>query len=828
MRLAGLAYAVRTLRRSPAFTVAAALTLALGIGASTAIFSVTNAVLLRPLPYQNPGQLIAVTSEMTKRNVKDWPFSNADFFDLRTGTAGTFEDLEGVNTTPGTLSRSDGSFEEVHLANVTPNFLRMMGAQVAFGRNFTEADGQPQPPQSQAPTAPGLQAPPQLPTIAILSHEYFKRRYGGDRSIIGRPLTNTTAQAPQVVGVLASNFELLLPSSANIEPKPDIWIASRLAYDNAARNTVSLELIGRLKKGITLDRAQTKANAIAAELRRNFPIHNTSGFAIRLEPIRKHLVAAVEPALVALMGAVIFLLLIACANVANLMLVRMSSRERELAVRSSLGGSWWILVRQTLTESLLLSAIGTILGLGLAWLGIHELLVIAPADLPRLESIKIDPTVLAFTALTGLLAAALFGIAPALRAARPNLMHVLRGSTRTAGLAGGQLLRTVVVISEIALCFVLLVGSGLMFRSFLALQHIDPGYDSRNLLTFQLFRPRIALPPQRAAFVRDIQTRLHALPGVQSVTASTPFPLTGGFTPIRWGTAQALSDPTKFQAVDFQIVLPGYFDTMHTPLVAGRTFTEVDNSPDRNLVVIDQALAAKAFPFESAVGKRILVRFRTPEPEWVEVIGVVSHQCTVSLAEPGREQIFFADAFAGYGAVTFWAVRTSGNPAAYAEPIRKTLAKIGPRLVVTETLPMEARVEQAQAGTRFSLLLIGIFAVIAALLAAVGLYGVLSSAVRQRTAEIGVRMALGAPPRSIFSFFVGNGLRLSAVGIVIGIAAALALTRLMITMLVGIKPTDPLTFLVMSAIFLIIAAIASWLPARRASAVDPSTALRDS
>ena len=787
MRSTGIAYAFRTLRRSPAFTVAAAITLALGIGASTAIFSVTNAILLRQLPYRNPGQLIAVTSEMTKRNVKDWPFSNADFFDLRAGTNTAFKDLEGVNTSPGTLPRSDGTFEEVHLANVTPNFLRMMGAQVAFGRNFTEADGQPQPPQPQAPTAPGLGAPQQLPALAILSHEYFERRYAGNTSIIGRPLTTTVAEAPQVVGVLAPGFELLLPASANIDAKPDIWIASRLAYDNAQRNLVSLHLIGRLKKGVTLDRAQTKANSVAAESRRNFPIHNTSGFTIRLEPIRKHLVAAVEPALAALTGAVIFLLLIACANVANLMLVRMSSRERELAVRSSLGGSWWILVRQTLTESLLLSAIGTILGLGLAWLGIHELLVIAPANLPRLESIKIDTTVLAYTALTGLLAAALFGIAPALRAGRPNLMHVLRGSTRTAGLAGGQLLRNTVVISEIALCFVLLVGSGLMFRSFLALQHIDTGYDSRNLLTFQLLRPRIQLPPQRAAFVREIQARLHTLPGVQSVTASEPFPLTGGFTPIRWGTAQALSDPTKFQAVDFQIVLPGYFDTMHTPLLAGRTFTEADNAPDRNLVVIDQALAAKAFPFESAVGKRILVRFRTPDPEWVEVIGVVSHQRTVSLSEPGREQIFFADAFAGHGAVDWWAVRTSGNPAGYAEPIRKTLAKIGPQLVLTATLPMQARVQQAQAGTRFSLLLIGVFAVVAALLAGVGLYGVLSSAVRQRTAEIGVRMALGAPPRSIFRFFVGNGLRLSAVGIVIGIAAALALTRLMITMLAQVR-----------------------------------------
>ncbi len=831
MALRDLAYAARTLRNSPVFTLAAAGTLALGMGASTAIFSVTNAVLLRPLPYKNSGRLVVACGEMKKRDVKDWPFSNADFFDLRNGSKSMFDDLAGVNTGRGSLPREDGTPEEVRFAGVTPNFFRMLGARIALGRDFTDADGQPQPPQPQtsqlqSSNAAGAQAAQRLPNVAILSYEYFQRRYGGDKAIIGHPITTAGGGGPQVVGVLARGFELLLPPSANTEAMPDIWIAARLAYDNAQRNAVSLHVIGRLRAGVTVERAQAEADTVAAELRRNFPVHNTSGFFIRLEPMRKHLVAEVRPAILALMGAVIFLLLIACANVANLMLVRMSSRERELAIRTSLGGSWWRLVRQTLTESLLLAALGTVAGLGLAWLGLHELRVIAPANLPRLDSIKIDPAVLVFTAIAGLAATAIFGITPALRAARPDVMHVLRGSSRTTGLAGGGL-RNIVVIAEVALCFVLLAGSGLMFRSFLALQRINPGYDARDLLTFQLLGPRGSTPQQRAAFMREIHGRLSVLPGVRSVTAASPFPLTGGFNPIRWGTAEALVDPSKFQAVDNQIVLPGYFETLRTPLIAGRTFTEADNAPDRNLVVIDQFLAAKAFPFESAIGKRILIRIRTPEPEWVEVIGVVAHQRTTSLAEPGREEIFFTDGFLGHGIAARWAVRTSGNPARYAEEVRKEIAKINPHLLITRMQPMQAWVEQAQAGTRFSLLLIGVFAVIAALLAGIGLYGVLSSAVRQRTAEIGVRMALGAPPANIFGLIVGNGLRLSAAGIAIGIAAALALTRMMVSMLVGVKATDPITFVVMTVLFFAIAAMASWLPARRASALDPTAALRE-
>ena len=817
-------YAARTLRKSPVFTITAAVTLAIGIGASTAIFSVTDAVLLRPLPYKDPDRLVVVTSDMRKRSVKDFPFSNADFFDLRNGTKSVFDGLEGAFTFRGSLPKRDGTPEAVQFGAITPGFFRLMGAPIAFGRDFTAADSRPQPPQP--PPGTTGQAPQRLPNMAILSYEYFQRRFGGDRSIIGQPIATAGGGGPQVVGVLAPGFELLLPPSAQTESKPDIWIAARLAYDNAQRNGVSLHVIGRLRSGVTVHAAQMQADLVAAELRRNFPIHETAGFVIQVEPMRKHLVAQVRPAILALMGAVIFLLLIACANVANLMLVRMSLRERELAVRTSLGARWSTLVRQTLTESVLVAGVGTLLGIGLAWLGVHELLAIAPANLPRLDSIAIDPVVLAFSALAGLMAAALFGIVPAVRAARPDVMHILRGSSRTAGLGGGGILRNGVVVAEVALCFVLLVGSGLMFRSFLVLQRINPGFDPHNLLTFELLGPVGTNPQQRAAAQRLIHDRLSNLPGVQAVTASFPLPFTGNFSPIRWGTENALTDASKFKAADFQIVLPGYFDAMRMPLIAGHTFTEIDNQSNRNVVVVDQALAAKAFPFQSAIGKRILIRLRTPEPEWVEIIGVVGHQHTVSLADPGREEVYFADGFVGHAAASRWVLRTAGNPVASAEGVRKAIAATNPHLLVAKMQPMAVWVEQAQSGTRFSLLLIGLFAVMAALLAGVGLYGVLSTVVRQRTAEIGVRMALGAAPSGIFSLVVGNGLRLSAVGVVIGIAAAVSLTRLMKSMLVGVEATDPITFLSMIILFLGIAVLASWLPARRASGLDPTAALR--
>ncbi len=825
-----LAVAARVLRKSPVFALTAALTIALGVGASTAIFSVTNAVLLRPLPYRDPDRLVVACSDLRKRNVRDFPFSNADFIDLREGTKSAFDDLAGVFTFPFTLQREDGTPEQVSAAVVTTNFFRVLGGGVAYGRDFDDDDAVPNPP----PPPPGTQQPGPppalLPVHAILSYEYFQRRYGGNPSVIGHSVSVAGAQGPTpiIVGVVKPHLQLYFPPEAQQLPAPDLWIANRLRYNADQRTNVSIRVVGRLRPGVTSQQAQAEAEQVAASERAQFPIWGTADYHIRVEPMRQHMVAEARPAILALVGSVIFLLLVACANVANLLLVRASLRNRELAVRAALGAGRWKLMSPILAEAVWLAALGTLGGLALAWAGIKTLRSLAPADLPRLDTIAIDISVLVFTALAGLAAAILFGMTPAVRASRPRLMNVLGGASRNTGLGSGSLMRNIVVTVEVALSFVLLVGSGLMFRSFLELRRIDPGFESRNLLTFVLNgNSGATTPAASAAFIRQVQDRLHAIPGVQSVTGSFPLPLAGGYSPIRWGLGEALSDPSKYQATDFQIVMPGYFETMHTPLLAGRTFTDADDAPERRLIIIDDFLAKKAFHGESAVGKRILVRVKTPEPEWMEIIGVVGHVRQTSLAVPGREQVYFTDGYVGPGAVNSWALRVAGNPAGYSSQVRAAIKDLSPRLLITKLQPEDELVNQAQSQTTFSLLLIGAFAVIAGVLAGVGLYGVLSTAVRQRTSEIGVRMALGAGRQSIFRLIVGQGLGLSAVGVVIGLIAALIVTRLMTTMLVGVKPTDPLTFVIMVLLFLVIATASSWVPANRAAGIDPNKALRE-
>ncbi len=828
MVLQNLKIAIRVLRKNPLFTLTAVATMALGLGATTTIFSVTNGVLLRPLPYKDPDRVVVAGMDLRQRHVRDLPFSNADFIDLRDGTKTVFEDLAGVFTFRNVISLEDGTPEQARVAFVTTNFFRLLGGRIVFGRDFYPEDGIPQPAATAAPPAAAQQPPPRLPLVAILSYEYFQRRFGGNTAALGHPMLAGGQPSPVIVGVLAPHFRLYFPPEADQESSPDFWIANRLGYDAANRNAFSIHGVGRLKPGVSVEQAQAAADNVAAEARKNFVIERTAGYYIRVEPMRQHLVSQVRPAILALMGSAIFLLLIACANVANLMLIRTSVRERELAVRAALGANRWRLIISLLTEAFLLTAISTLVGLALAWIGIQELRILAPSNLPRLDTVRLDSVVLGFTAIACLAATAIFGMLPAWRASKPGVTSLLRGSSRNAGLLGGSTLRNAVVMVEVALSFVLLAGAGLMFRSFLELQRIDPGFDPHRLLTFQVAGNRGAdAPEKRAVFIRQVQERLRALPGVESVTASDPFPLAGGFSPIRWGTEEALSDPGKFQATDNEIVLPGYFETMRMRLLAGRFFTDADNLPGRNVVVIDDALANKAFHGQSAVGKRILIRIRTPEAEWVEIIGVVAHQHAVSLTEPGREQVYFTDAFVGSGDVNSWAIRTGNDPTNYGNAVRAAVKEVDSHLLVSEMQPVEALVSHAQAGTRFALILISVFAIIAGVLAGVGLYGVLATAVRQRTAEIGVRMALGAAPNQIFHLVVGQGLRLSAIGIAAGLIGAFVLTRLMRAMLVGVQATDPATFGVVAILFLFVAAMASWLPARRAAALDPARALRE-
>ena len=817
-----LLHAVRGLRKSPAFAVISIATIALGIGASTAIFSVVNAVLLQPLPYRDAGRLALIESDMRHRNVVDFPFSGPDFDDMRHSNT-QFEEIAGIFTNRSVVRDDSGEPALLNNAAVTPNFLHLLGGHVVLGRDFTDNDAIPQAPPAAGNAPP---AQPALPTIAILSNELWKRRYGGDAGVLGRSIDVDGGGKAQIVGVLEPGFELLFPPRAGVERMPELWTALRANFATGGRNDVFLHLIARLKPGASVETAQAEEDRFAADLRKRFVIRETSGFLIRVEPMRQHLVAAVRPAILAIMGAVVFLLLIACANVANLLLVRAASRGRELAVRAAMGGNRWDLVRQMMAESLLLAALGSLLGLLLAAKGIDLLVYLAPANLPRLDSVAIDPTVLGFTALVAAVSAVIFGILPALRASRPDIMDVLRASGRTTGLGRGKMLRNGVVMAEVALSFVLLVGSGLMVRSFLAIVRTDPGFRADGALTFLM--PIISpTPDERAAAKNDFQNRLRSLPGVTAVSAANSLPL-DGFNPLsRWGTQEAVGDPARFHQANFIFVRPGYFDAMGTRLLAGRAFTDADNKPALRLLVIDQLLASKAFPHESAIGKRLLCRVTTPEPEWFEVIGVVEHQRHDSLVADGHEAAYAMDGYIGHGAANQWVVRAPGDPMKLVPLVRDEIARFDRGLAVADMQPMTAFVGRAQAETRFALILIAVFAGIAALLAAVGLYGVLASAVRQRTAEIGVRVALGAAPASIFGLVVGQGLALSAVGIVIGMAAALGLTRAMTTMLVGVKPTDPLTFVAMAGLFLAVSAVASWIPAMRAAGLDPTNALRE-
>src|SRR5918996_4643996 len=460
-------YAFRTLRKSPIFTITVVVTIALAIGASTAIFSVTNGVLLRKLPYKDPERLVLARGDLQKRNVKDFPLSNVDFLDLRNSAKNNFEDMAAVNTFRFTLPGSDGTPERIRAAAVSTNFFQMMGGSIVAGRDFQDSDGTPNPapPAGAGGNAPAADGPPPLPPMVILSNEYFQQRFGGDRSVIGKTLPVAAAFGPPpiIVGVLGPGFELLFPPKANMEQFPSVWIASRIPYDIANRNNVQWRVIGRLKSGVSMAQAQAEIETIAQKIRDENTIAKTAGQYFQLVPMKQHLVDEVRPAILALMGAVIFLLLIACANVANLMLVRAASRERELAVRAALGAGWWQLVRQTLAEAIVVAALGTIIGVGLAYLGIRQLLSIAPENLPRLNAIGIDFQVLGFAVLAGLLSAVLFGVIPALRTAKPNLMQTLRASGRTGAL-GAAGLRNAVVVVEVALAFVLLIGSGLMFR----------------------------------------------------------------------------------------------------------------------------------------------------------------------------------------------------------------------------------------------------------------------------------------------------------------------------------------------------------------------------
>lgn len=823
-----LALGARTLRKSPGFALTAIITLALGIGASTAIFSVVNAVLLKPLPYGNPDRLTIISQDLRARGVVDFPVGPGDVPDIRKGTT-VYTGIAALQTGRNfPYTDKDGQAHLITLARATPNIFKILDVPVAFGRDFTEDDGTPNPFIQLPPAGAALAAapqtppPPPLPTIGILSYDFWQREFGGNPSVVG---TTITLGGPvQIVGIASPRAELVFPASMQVERHPDVWTALRVNFDQGSRQNVAYRLIGRLKPGASVETARAEIARVTADLQARFPTDKTAGVTYHVEPMKDYLIADLRTPVLALMGAVILVLLIACANVANLLLVRASQRERELAVRAAMGGSPYAIVRQLLAESLVLAAAAAILGIGLAKLGIILLLRIAPANLPRLGDVSLDPTVLAFTVLASIASVVVFGLVPALRASRPNLADVLRASGRMPALGGAARLRNAVIVAEVALSFVLLIASGLMVRSFVSLVTIDPGFEPNGVLTFGLSNLRFRSPDEARAVFAQIREKLAAIPGVTGASSANSLPFDGGDPSGRWGTQDAMNDPTRFRQGGFLQVPPNYFDVMHVKLLGGRIFTDAENEDlNSRVIVIDDETAKLAFGNESPIGKTIFARIRTETPEPFTVVGVVRHHRHLSLYGPEKELLFFPAGPFGGGR---WLVRTSRDPVALGQAVRSAMKSLNPQFLVTEMRPLSYNVDKARSATRFALVLISIFATIAAVLAAVGLYGVLSSTVRQRTSEIGIRMAFGAQSSNIFGLVIGQGLRMSAIGIGIGLVIALAATRVMSSMLVDVRPTDPLTFAAIVLLFLVIAAAACWLPARRAAGMDPNVALR--
>jgi putative ABC transport system permease protein len=834
-RLQQFRYAIRTLVKNRGFATTAVVTLSLGIGAAVAIFSVVNAVLLEPLPYKDPSRLVIVWQELRARGVPEFPFPVGDIPDLR--QKGTLlESVATIQTGRNTLAAADGQFETVRTAFVTSNLFDLLGVGVVRGRVFEEADGTPlpppppppQPPPANAPGAPaagqGAAPAPSPPPVvsAILSHDYWQRRFGGDPAIVGQlvPFGGGNARA-QVVGIAEPDAQLLFAPRHNIERTPDIWIASRLDFATGSRTTGAVRVVARMKPGVTVPQAQGQMDALAKELRDTYPVKKNAGVHINVVSMHQTLVSDVRVSILALMGAVTFVLLIACANVANLMMTQSMRRERELAVRAALGARRGVLIGQLLTESVVLAGVSAAIALGLARLGIVVLQQMGPANLPRLQTVAIDLRVLLFATAAALVSAVIFGLAPALRASRFQLVEVLRHSGRSAGLGAGRL-RSGLVVAEVALTFVLLIGAGLMFRSLVQLQRVEPGYDPRGLLTFAIQNLQSNSPQARIDVTRRLRESLGALPGVQGVSAASPLPLDGSSANMPWGIEG--TDPAQFQQAAVHSVMPGYFETMRTPVRAGRAFTDDDRVPGTQRIMVDERLAARAYPGQPAVGRPLLLRVSGQNPQPFEIIGVVAHQRHTSLAQDGREALFFVDAAGGFAGR--WVVRTAGDPVGLTDAVRAAVKEIDNRAVLAEIKPMSAYVDSAQAPTRFALALTGVFAVIAAVLAAVGLYGVLATLVRQRTAEIGVRLAFGAERASIFRLVVGRGLILAGVGVGIGAAGALVVTRGIQTMLVGVQPSDPATFATIAVLFLLVAVAACGIPAFRASRLDPTVALR--
>ena len=824
-------FAFRSLKRQPAFAITAVLTIALGIGATSAIFSVVNAVLLRPLPYTNASRLGTVWSDLRNRNVVDFPLPAGDFYDLRKDTT-QFDGFAAITSFRPTVGGDgQGEAEQVSGGAVTTNFFSLLGHRIQVGRDFIEADGTPNaaPPQGDAVPPPGAQPPPPLPNIAIISYEFWQRRFGGNESIVGQSIPFGNGRA-DIVGVLAPRFEILFPPGTNVDPRPDILVASRVNYETGSRNNVSLRVVTRLKPGVSFDQAQSELDRLSADLRTRFPIKQTSNMNLRIEPMHDDLVADVRPQLVALMGAVVFVLLIACANVANLLLARSVSRARELSIRAALGAGRIRLVRQLLTESLVLSAAGGIVGVLLAsWL-LRVFLAFAPANFAGVQAIGIDTQVLLVTVAVAMITGLLFGLAPARHGFQVDPNDSLRDTgTRGATSAGARGASRVLVVAEIALAMVLVIGAGLMVKSLLRLEAQDPGFRSDGVMTFQLNLPaaKYPSPAQVTQAVARVVSELQSIPAVASAGAINMIPLTnfgmnGGFSIVGRPPFQ---QQDRAPVVEYRVITPGYFGAMGIPIRRGSDLTGLESATGAPVVIINETMANQFWPNANPVGERLQLAW-DPQNVTREIVGVAGDARSASLNAAPVPEAYVPHIQAPVNGMGF-VMRTQGvDPVSVLPAARQRVAAIDADLPIVRPQTLETVRELASGGTRLSSVLTSVFALLAALLASVGIYSLIAYSVAERTRELGIRVALGADRRAVVRLIVGEGLRLAAIGIAIGLAGSWMLTGTLRTLLFEVSPIDPAVIAMTCGAVLVVTGLASYIPARRALRVDPMAALR--
>jgi predicted permease len=818
--LQDLRYAWRSFGANPGFTVAAVLSLAIGIGANTAIFSAASALLLRPLPYQDASRLTILWNRSPGLGIaEDW-FSTAQYFDIKDGHQG-FEQLAIAIGNNANLT-GDGEPERIGTVRVSSNLLPMLGARPALGRLFGGDE-------DKAGAA----------GVAVLNHGTWMRRYGGDRAVLGRSLT-LNGQTYRIVGVLPASFSLpreVMPTLGGAE-EAEILLPLPLAADAAsARNREDYNIIGKLKPGVALRQAQAEMDGITARLRREHPdfYPANGGLTFGIVPLQEQVVGDVRRSLLILVASVGFVLLIACANVANLQLSRALARQKEIAVRAALGAGRRRLVRQLVTESVLLALAGGLLGLLFAQVSIAGIQALGAKSVPRLQEIAIHGGVLIFTLSVSLLSGLLFGLAPALRVVRLDLHDTLKDSSRGAAGASalwarGPNMRRLLVMAELALSVMLLIAAGLLVRSFVLLQRVPPGFNPSQTLTLELTLSGRRYNDAQVALdtYRDLWERIGRLPGVQAVGGVSALPLSQMFS---WGPITIEFRPQRageaFINVDQRIAAADYFRTMEIPLLKGRLFTSQDTRTSPRVVIIDDAMAQQLWPNEDPLGKR--VRFggidATAAAPWLTVVGIVGRVKQYTLDGDSRIALYLAHGQSTSRAMNV-VLRTRSNPAALAPAVRQAVRAIDPDLPVYNVRTMAQRVEESLARRRFAMLLLTLFAAIALGLSTIGIYGVIAYLVAQGTRELGIRMALGCTPQGVLRLVVRHGMGIALAGVAAGVAGAFALTRFMGSLLFGVKASDPLTFTFVPVLLAAAALIASYLPGRRASRIDPMISLR--